>query len=59
MSSDGYAHIVEEDVHPFQGLCGAEVPGNREGPMPPICPKCLDLYAGITDPKSLEVPEQS
>lgn len=51
--SERYAHIVEEDVHPYQALCGWEWNGTQLGPEPPVCPKCLALYEGVTDPKEL------
>ena len=49
-----YAHLVEEDVHPFQALCGAEEVWENHGPEPPICPECLALYEGLTDPKEIK-----
>lgn len=51
---DRYKHLVEEDVHPYQGLCGWEWDGRSDRPEPAdICPVCLDIYNGISDPKEI------
>ena len=48
-----YAHLVEEEVHPFQALCGAEEVWQNAGPEPPVCPECLAIYEGLDDAKEI------
>jgi hypothetical protein len=57
--SERYAHLVEDGRHPFQALCGAEQVWQNEGPEPPICPKCLEIYESIDDPTKVIVRDRA